>query len=217
MKDINEELVLEEAKPADTPKIVSQSGKMDSHFRAVSLLNATLYRRLVAKLNYLAMDRTDIRYAASTVESRASSPNDVDMVKLKRVRRFQIGRPITWTHYRWWVRSNHIMAYTDSDWAPKREDRRSVSRGMLAHIGGLLRFWSRRQQAVSLSSCEGELCAAVSNGVDALTLQRRLRDKRNNTRVTMRQPRGGGPHRTSGTWVGETRAHKTSLVASGKG
>ena len=52
------------------------------------------------------------------------------------------------------------MAYTDSDWAANREDRRSVSGGMLVHNGGLLRFWSRRQKAVSLSSWESELFAA---------------------------------------------------------
>ena len=37
------------------------------------------------------------------------------MVKLKRVGRFLLGRPTTWTHYRWEVRSDHIMACTDSD------------------------------------------------------------------------------------------------------
>ena len=77
------------------------------------------------------------------------------------------------------------MAYTDSDRAANREDRRSVSGGMLVHNGGLLRFWSRRQKAVSLSSCESELYAAVSTGVEALGLQSGLRDFGNNTRVTI--------------------------------
>ena len=35
--------------------IVSQSGKMDGDSRALSLRDATLYWRLVAKLKYLAM------------------------------------------------------------------------------------------------------------------------------------------------------------------
>ena len=172
VKDIIEELGLEGAKPADTPMIVSQSRKKDSDSRALSMRDATLYRRLVAKLNYLAMDRPDIRYAASTMGSQASSPKDADMVRLKRVGQFLIGRPITWTHYRWRVRSDRIMAFTDSDWAANREDRR------------LLRFWSRRQKAVSLSSWESELYAAVSTGVEALGLQSGLRDFGNNTRVT---------------------------------
>ena len=83
------------------------------------------------------------------------------------------------------VRSDRIMAYTDSDWAANREDGRSVSGGMLVHNGGLLRFWSRRQKAVSLSSWESELYAAVSTGVEALGLQSGLKDFGNNTRVTI--------------------------------
>ena len=64
--------------------IVSQSSKKDSDSRALSMRDATLYRRLVAKLNYLAMDRPDIRCAASTMGSQASSPKDVDMVRFKK-------------------------------------------------------------------------------------------------------------------------------------
>ena len=185
VKDIIEELGLEGAKLADTPMIVSQSSKKDSDSRALSMRDATLYRRLVAKLNFLAVDRPDVLYAASTMGSQASNPKDADMVRLKRVERFLIGRPIIWTHYRWEVRSDSIMAYTDSDWAANREDRRSVSGGLLVHNGGLLRFWSRRQKAVSLSSWESELFAAVSTGVEALGLPSGLRGFGNNTRVTI--------------------------------
>ena len=163
--------------------IVSQSSKKDSDSRALSMRDATLHRRLVAKLNYL--DRPDIRYAASTMGSQVSSPKDLDMVRLKRVGRLLIGRPIKWTNYRWGVRSDRIMAYTDSDWAANREDRRSVSGGVLVHDGGLLRLWSRRQKAVSLSSWESELYAAVSTGVEALGHQSGLRDFGNNARVTI--------------------------------
>ena len=77
------------------------------------------------------------------------------------------------------------MAYTDGDWAANREDRRLVSGGVLVHNGGLLRFWSRRQKAVSLSSCGSELYAAMSTGVEAVGLQSGLGDFGNNTRVTL--------------------------------
>ena len=49
----------------------------------------------------------------------------------------------------------------------------------------LLRFWSRRQKAVSLSSWESELYAAVSTGVEALGLQSELKDFGNNSSVTI--------------------------------
>ena len=156
----------------------------------------------MAKLNYLAMDRPDIRYAASTMGSQATSPKDADMVRLKRVGRFLIGRPITWTHYRWEVRSDRIMAYTDSDWAE-----------------GLLRFWSRRQKAAPLSSWESELFAAASTGVEALGLQSGLRDFGNNTRVTIACDSQGVVDHTArqGLGLAKQRAHETSLAASSEG
>ena len=77
------------------------------------------------------------------------------------------------------------MAYTDNDWAENREDERSMSGGMLVHSGELLRFWSRRQKVVSLSSWESKLFAAVSIGVEALELQSGLRDFGNNAHPTV--------------------------------
>ena len=62
---------------------------------------------------------------------------------------------------------------------------RSMSGEMLVHSGGLLRFWSRKEKAVSLTSREEELYVAVSTGVEALGLRSGLRDLGNNTRVTI--------------------------------
>ena len=84
-KEIIEELCLEGAKPAHTPNDSEPVGQ-DGHSHALSLRDTTLYPRLVAKLNYLVMDRPDIRYAGSIMESHASSPKCADMVNLMRVR-----------------------------------------------------------------------------------------------------------------------------------
>ena len=72
---------------------------MDSDSHALSVRDATLCRRLLAKLNLLAMDRPDIRYAASIKVSHASSPKEADTVKLNRVEQSLLGRPTTWTHF----------------------------------------------------------------------------------------------------------------------
>ena len=164
------------------------------------------------------MDHPNIRYAASIIGSHASRPKDADIVKLKRVVRFLLGRPTTWTHYRWDVRSDLIKALTDSDWAANREDKRLMSGGMLVHSGGLLRFWSKRLKAASMSSWEIELYDAVSTGVEAFVLKIGVRDLGNSTcDECIRQPKRRGPHSTTGTWVGEARAHETSLAARGEG
>ena len=62
--------------------IASHSGKIDSDSRALSLRDATLCQRLLAKFNFLAMNRPDIRYAASITGSRSSSLNDADMMRI---------------------------------------------------------------------------------------------------------------------------------------
>ena len=84
------------------------------------------------------MDRPDIRYAASTMGRQASSPKDADMVRLKRVERFLLGRPITCDQTESW--------HTRTVIGQQSEDRRSVSGGMLVHNGGLLKFLVKKAE-----------------------------------------------------------------------
>ena len=131
VKDTVEDVELALAKLADTPMPVSQPSRAGCNSPDLRARGATLYRRLVAKVNFVAMDRSDIRDAASILGSRVPCPQEADMVKLKLVGRFLLGKPTTWTHHLWDVQSDHIMAFTDSDWAADREDR-SIG-GMLVH------------------------------------------------------------------------------------
>ena len=45
---------------------------------------ANKFRRLVARLNYLAQDRTDIAFATKELCRRMSKPVEKDMIDLKR-------------------------------------------------------------------------------------------------------------------------------------
>ena len=56
-----------------------------------------------------------------------------------------------------------------------KESRRSMSGGMLVHNGALLRFWSRKQKVVALSSRRA-MYAGVMAGVEAIGLQSGLAD-----------------------------------------
>ena len=176
LKDLVDELGLANAKHVDTPVPVTHRDMDGEELETLGAAESTLYRRLAAKLNYLSMDRPDIRFAASVIWSSAASPRVGDMVRLKRVVRFMTGHPVMWTYFRWGLVWREIQAFTDSDWASSREDRRSMSGGMLVHNGSLLRFWSRKQKAISLSSWESELYAGVTAGVEAIGLQSGLAD-----------------------------------------
>ena len=75
------------------------------------------------------------RHLLRCVDHAMSCSNPKDAAKDGRC---LLGRT-TWTRCRCGVRSDHIMAYTNSDLAADRDDRRWMSQGMLVHIGLLLR------------------------------------------------------------------------------
>ena len=54
---------------------------------------ATTYRAVAARLNYLALDRPDIRFAVTRACAAMSKPTNVDWAALKRIGRYLKGRP----------------------------------------------------------------------------------------------------------------------------
>ena len=53
----------------------------------------TRYRALAARLNFLAVDRPDLLYAAKECSRRMSSPRNRDWEALKRISRYLIACP----------------------------------------------------------------------------------------------------------------------------
>ena len=52
-----------------------------------------MYRSIVMKLNYLAMDRPELQWSVRRCAKSMSSPTDEDMERLKRIGRYLEGRP----------------------------------------------------------------------------------------------------------------------------
>ena len=78
---------------------------------------ATTYRALAARANYLAQDRPDVQYAAKEVCRGMASPTSGDMQKLRRLGRYLIGSPRVVWHFHWQIAPREVSAYSDSDWA----------------------------------------------------------------------------------------------------
>ena len=66
--------------------------KKDEH-RECSLPEARMYRSIVMKLNYLAMDRPDLQWSVRRCAKAMSSPSAEDMERLKRIGRYLEGKP----------------------------------------------------------------------------------------------------------------------------
>ena len=68
-------------------------------------------------------------------------------------------RVLNWHKYQ--NESEDVVACTDSDWAGCRRTRRSTSGGCIHRGQHMLKFWSKTQAVVALSSADVELGVAV--------------------------------------------------------
>ena len=86
-------LGLENAKAVVTPGEDEKPWEHEENQTALTLAEASTYRALVARCNYLAMDRADLQYAVKELCKAMSNPTIGDKKALKRVGRYLIGRP----------------------------------------------------------------------------------------------------------------------------
>ena len=146
---------------------------------------ATLYRAIAARLNYLAQDRVDVQFAAKDVAKHMSRPAAMDWVKLKRVARYPAGAPRYVQTYAWQQPEIRVNAYADSDWAGHKVSRKSTSGGLLMIGGHLIKSWSSTQPVIALSSGEAELYALVNAASQAKGLCSLIADFGLETKITV--------------------------------
>ena len=93
---------------------------------------ASMFRALVARGNYLSQDRSDIQYAVKELARRMSDPEEQDWAALKRLGRYLIrnGRYVQKFGYQ-----GEISVWTDTDYAGCLRTRKSTSGGII-QLGG---------------------------------------------------------------------------------
>ena len=122
---------------------------------------ATVFRGLAARLNYLSQDAPDVQFAAKETAREMAKPTRGAWRRLKKLARYLVSRvSVVWT-YRWQEEGQRMRVKTDSDWGGSRWDRKSTSGGLLALGCHCLKTWSSTQGAVALSSAEAEFYAMV--------------------------------------------------------
>ena len=110
---------------AETPeeaKLVVASLEMSSS-------DATAYRGLAARFNFLAQDNLILQFAAKTVSENVARPRDADWLKLTRAAKYLLGAPRLIQVFEWQEPPYRLRTFTDSDWAGDCETRRSTSGG----------------------------------------------------------------------------------------
>ena len=134
------------------------------------------FKSVVARANYLALDRPEIQFATKECAKAMSAPTVGDMRRLKRLGRYLRGHPRTTNEFAWqdWV--GELTVHTDANWAGDKKTRRSTSGGTIQMGRHLIKSWSKTQSLVALSSAESELYACVKSAAEALGVMAILKD-----------------------------------------
>ena len=147
--------------------------------------DATQYRAITARLNFLAIDRADIQFAVKEAARKMANPVNDDWLLLKRIGRYLLGKPRVAHKFEFQDPPSGIEVYVDSNWAGCPITRRSTIGACILHGSHLLRSYSKTQANVALSSAEAELYAMVSAASEGLGARAMVEDFGGTIHVTL--------------------------------
>ena len=137
---------------------------------------ALRYRACVARLNYLAQDRSDIQYPVKELCRFMSRPTQGDWRNLIRMGKYLKGRKEMAVKY-WYQGKNDVLTtWTDSDHAGCRRTRKSTSGGVILLGKHVIKSWSTTQAVIALSSGEAEYYSMVKGGSVSMGCQAMLKE-----------------------------------------
>ena len=165
----------EEVALAGIPEVASKSWPVFAA-RLMPPAEATRYRGIAARLNFLAQDRVDLQYACKEASRRMAKPQLSDWAIMKRTGRYLVGCQRYVQKLPWQSVPKKLDTYTDSDWAGCKATCRSTSGGVVRLGEHCLKTWSITQATVALSSAEAEFYALTKGAAQALGMQSLLAD-----------------------------------------
>ena len=133
--------------------------------------DATAYRAVAARVNFLSQDCPDLQFPAKEVCRDMATPTRMAWKRLKRLARYLISRRAVVYKLEWQEEGSPLKVYTDSDWAGCRRTRKSTSGGVVMVGCHCLKSWSSTQGPLALSSAEAEYYSMVEGTLRAKGIQ----------------------------------------------
>ena len=208
--------------PSSRPKFQKRQGaravkKVEMAGNADDLLSgeqATTFRALSARGNYLSQDRVDTSYSTKELCREFAAPANSSFTKLKRISRFLVGAPRLVYEYKWShdEPGDTIVALVDTDFAGCRATRRSTSGGVLMRGGHCIRHWSTTQTTVALSSGEAELTGICKGAATAIGLCAVARDLGIKLKIVLKSDATAALGMSRRLGIGKVRHLDTSLL-----
>ena len=146
----------------DTPMSKDGMESIDTG-NELSAAEATVARRAIARVNYMAQDRPDLAFVARIMSQHMAAPRDGIVLVIKRVLRYlkRFPRCVLTVPTMKEGDAWEVKGWADSDWATDPRTRKSCSGGFIMINNLCVAHWSKTQSNVALSSGEAELNAAV--------------------------------------------------------
>ena len=165
---------MENSKPTATP--IDTGAKLTKATEDSKLFNQELYQSAMGSLLYLsARTRPDIAYAVSNVARFCSEPTMEHWKSIKHTMRYPNGTRNYGLLYDK-EKVTDFIGYSDADWAGDLDDRRSTSGYLFKLSGAAVRWRSKKQYCVALSTAEAEYMALASATQEAVEMQRLQND-----------------------------------------
>ena len=123
------QLGIEGEKPFATPGVEDTDKEEEVEEDPLTPEEATRYRGIAARINYLSPDRPDVLYATKEACRDMSCPSRRAWQRLVRIGRFLLGRPRLIWHFRMQEAVEFFDTYSDANWAACKTARKSTSGG----------------------------------------------------------------------------------------
>ncbi|KAJ9547543.1 hypothetical protein OSB04_020086 [Centaurea solstitialis] len=158
--------------PMNTPMAPPLSLDKDSKGKPIDV---TLYRGMIGSLLYLTASRPDIMYSTCLCARYQAEPKESHLTAVKRIFRYLNGTPNLGL---WYSKDSgfDLTAYSDSEFAGCKIDRKSTTGGCHLLGGKLVSWTSKKQNSVSTSTAEAEYVAAGICCAQVLWLRNQLQD-----------------------------------------
>ena len=163
-----EQLGLQNASTVSTPGAREEGHTKEDNEESLNEKEATRYRAVIARCNYMSPDRPDIAFAVKELGRAMAEPTNGDAQRLKRLGRYLKSKPRLQQWYEWRRSQNVVKTYSDADWAGCRQSRKSTSGGCVMIGTHNIKSWSRTQSLIALSSGESELYASLKAAAETL-------------------------------------------------
>ena len=135
-----------------TPGIDDDDGDDDDDDESVEVdiegADASRFRGVAARSNYLASDRRDIQFATKDVCREMSRPTTGSLRRLKRIGQYLQGKPRLVWNYEMQMPCDVIDVHTESNGAGCHRVRKSTSGGVAMIGSHCTKSWSKTQAFV---------------------------------------------------------------------